>query len=54
MVFFALLFIGERFRSPPLQAVQDVLLFEVVPYYLKWLDGVCVLLAVSHREDGKH
>jgi len=31
-----------------------VVLFEVVPYYLKRLDGVCVLFTISHRENGKH
>ena len=41
-------------QIPSLQAVEDILLFEVVPYYLKRLDGVCVLFTVSHRENGKH
>ena len=34
--------------------VGDILLLEVVPYYLKWLDGVSVLFTVSHRENSKH
>jgi len=31
-----------------------VVLFEVIPYYLKWLDRMCVLFTVSHRKNGKH
>lgn len=34
--------------------VGDILLLEVVPYYLKWLDGVSVLFPVSHRENSEH
>ena len=32
----------------------DVLLFEVIPYYLKRLDGVSVLFATSHGENSEH
>lgn len=32
----------------------DILLFEVVPYYLKGLNGVSVLFAISHGEDSEH
>lgn len=32
----------------------DVLLFEVVPYYLKGLNGVSVLFAASYGENSKH
>jgi len=34
--------------------VGDVLLFQVIPYYLEGFDGVRVLLTVSHGENGKH
>ena len=37
-----------------LEKIGDVLLFEVIPYYLKRLDGVSVLFAVSHRENSEH
>jgi hypothetical protein len=53
MVFFALL-LTRGSGSLTLQAVEDVLLFEVIPYYLKWLDGVRVLFTVSHRENSEH
>jgi hypothetical protein len=36
------------------EEVGNILLVEMVPYYLKWLDGVSVLFAVSHRENGEH
>ena len=34
--------------------VKDVLLFQVIPYDLKWLDRVCVLFAVPHGENSEH
>ena len=37
-----------------LKKVRDILLLEVVPYDLKWFDGVSVLFAVSHRENSEH
>jgi len=41
-------------ESLTLQKLDSILLFEVVPYYLKWLDGVGVLLAVFHGENSEH
>jgi len=34
--------------------VKDILLFQVIPYYLKWLDRVRVLFTVPHGENGEH
>jgi hypothetical protein len=54
MVFFALLCVGKRSEPIEPQKADDALLLKVIPYYLERLDGVCVLFAVSRREDSKH
>lgn len=55
IVFFAVLCVGARGSDPLVpKRVGDILLLEVVPYYLKWLDGVSVLFPVSHGENSEH